>query len=130
MSPLFSLFIIPQTRIKINTNWHRDFGRIWRGGGHTSVPTYIKTSRFWKKRNIPRDYRGMFNIPGGQVSRCTISHTRIHKYRDFTGNFSIFCPAISCTAYHQPIDILAFFISKVTNPHKNNREFNSSEQGN
>lgn len=39
---------------------------------YTSVPTCIKNAHFWGKRNIPRDYRGMFYIPGGDEGIRTL----------------------------------------------------------
>ena len=49
-----------------------DFGRIGRDGGHTLVPSCIKIPRFWGKRNIPRDFRGMCHITGGDEGIRTL----------------------------------------------------------
>lgn len=49
-----------------------DFGGIGRDGEHTPVPLLIKIPEFLGKRNIPRDYRGMRHIPGGDEGIRTL----------------------------------------------------------
>lgn len=49
-----------------------DFGVVGCYGEHTLVPLLIKIPGFWGKRNIPRDYRGMCHIPGGDEGIRTL----------------------------------------------------------
>ncbi len=48
------------------------FCGIWCDGEYTLVPSRIKIPEFLGKRNIPRDYRGMRHIPGGDEGIRTL----------------------------------------------------------
>ena len=73
-----------------------DFGRIGRDGGHTLVPLPIKIPGFRCKRNIPRNYRGMFYIPGGDEGIRTL---------DTVAGILHF----QCSALDQLCDVSGFF---------------------
>lgn len=53
-----------------------DFGRIVRDAEHTPVPSHIKIPGNGAKKNIPRDYHGMFNIPGGARNLLPLAYEK------------------------------------------------------
>jgi len=66
-----------------------------RDAEHTPVPSHRKIPGFWGKRNIPQNYYGMSDIPGGVVKEYSVLYTRYGLFTETTGiirEFLLFPP--------------------------------------
>jgi len=89
-----------------------NFGGNSVGNGHIVLPKRTNNPKFWGKRNIPWDYHGMSNIPGGVARFYGERHTT--KYRDYQGIF-----AIPAHARHQSFNRRLYHIAKFRHFTKN-----------